>query len=267
MFRRNPHPRRLAAQRRKPWLGVVVVILFLAAGLYLWQRLAARPHIDYDYYQEVATHYDGQVLSGQAEIEAIIMERGDRPQDVGHLFIPPYPAEYPDLQEVPQLNIPYYNQNDPRWGWLQYDSDSSQRLWENGCAIVSLAMVDAYYQGNTTPQDILDWAGDNYYIDGQGSSWEIYPNFGLAFGYQVTDLGNDFHQAMDYLTAGQPIIVAVGPGPFTQAGHVMVVRGYDGYNVYLNDPNDSPAEFWSIQPVAAQTLVDSGMNYWAFGRN
>ena len=260
--RKNQRTRQLTTG--KVVLSLVIIVCIIGGFVGLWLRFFGGSPVDYAYYQSVASQYAPDYLDHQLEIEQLIEERGDRPADVGHLFIPRHPAQLSSLESADQIDIPYFNQNDPRWANVSYGTDDSRKLWENGCAIISLAMVDAYYGGPTSPQSIARWAGDTYYLHHQGTAWSIYHDFGEHFGYQVTDLGNDFTQAMHHIQSGHPVIVAVGPGAFTRGGHVMVVRGYDGYNVYLNDPNDSPDFFWSIQPVAAQTLIDSSLNYWVF---
>lgn len=242
-----------------------LVLILVAGGLYgLWHQFLSQPHIDYAYFNQLAIQYDKYYIENQDSIMQSIQEEGISPEKVGHLFIPDSPAAYPDIAHIDQLAIPYYNQNDPRWANASYGTDSSRALWENGCAIVALAMVDAYYRGATTPLDILEWAGNEYYVHEQGTSWNIYSDFGQAFGYQVVNLQDDIHVAMNYVQSGYPVVVAVGPGAFTQMGHVMVMRGFDGSHVYLNDPNDSPEHFWSIRPVDPQLLLESNLNYWVF---
>lgn len=244
------------------FIGIVATLAVLFS-LY-WFVLRQAP-IDYRYYKQIADNSEQSLLEDQSMIMEAINRNHVRPEDVGSLFIPNYPAEYIDIHNIPQLNIPYYNQNDQRWRNESYGTDSSQKLWENGCAIVALAMVDAYYNhGQTTPTDILRWAGNHYYMHNVGTAWTIYQDYGDEHGYQVIDLERDFASAMQYVQAGYPVIVAVGPGTFTLGGHVMVIRGYDGYYVYLNDPNDSPQTFFSIRGIPGQILVDDGLNYWAF---
>lgn len=244
-------------------IGVFFFILVVGLGFFIWMNLGNQ--VDYSKYEALADQYENYYVEEQGQIMMQVQSDGIDPIQVGHVFIPENPALYPDVSHVYQHQVPYFNQNDPRWGELAYGNDSSQELWENGCAIVSLAMVDSYFSHSTTyPQEILSWAGNDHYVYGQGTSWSIYPAFAEAYGYEMVALENDFHTAMDYLNSGYLIVVAVGPGTFTQGGHVMVVRGYDGYNVYLNDPNDSPQNFFSIQGVPAQTLVNDGMAYWAF---
>lgn len=183
---------------------------------------------------------------------------------VSLVFLPDYPAHYIDIQHIPQQNVPLILQNDPQWATISYGTDGSKKLWENGCAIVSLAMVDQYFNhANLNPRKLAQWAGDEYYHHGQGTSWDIYPAFGDAFGYQVIELGNHLSRAIEYLELGYSIVVSVKPGFFTEAGHVMVLRGYGSGLVYLNDPNDDVSKMYSIQGIPKSYLDETSMNYWA----
>lgn len=241
-----------------------VIATMILIGLILFFLFKFQAPINYNYYQDLAQENSHYLLENQDIIMGEVRREGDRPENLGHIFIPESPATYIDIDHIPQYDVPYINQNDPRWAQENYGTDSSRKMWENGCAIASLAMVDQYFRNNQTrPQDIIAWSGNDYYIHEQGSAWSIFPAFGQRYGYDVHNLENDFHQAMNYLDQGYLIIVAVGPGTFTSWGHIMVIRGFDGYNVYLNDPNDSPEHFFSIQGIPADILVQEGLNYWA----
>ncbi|XJS10137.1 C39 family peptidase [Aerococcaceae bacterium WGS1372] len=239
---------------------LVIILIGIVVMVYLYF------HSDTQYreYYVLRDQYAQYLLENQGQIIQKTQEDQIDAQEVGHVFIPEFPSEYVDIQHIDQYNVPYMNQNDPRWKDKYYGTDGSQTIWENGCAIVVLAMVDSYFQEKMTrPDSLAIWAGDNYYIDSQGSSWSIYQAFGQEYGYQVEDLANDFYKAVEYLERGNLIVVSVGPGTFTDGGHVMLIRGYQDGLVYLNDPNDSPAKFFSIQGIPAQIIIDDALNYWA----
>lgn len=220
---------------------------------------------DYGQVQAVANQYADYYLENQSSIVAQVQAQEIwRLEDVGHLFIPEDPWTYPDIQNQVQLPVPYLNQNDPQWRHLSYGTDGSQQFWENGCAIAVLAMVEAYYSGTSpNPKAILQWAGNDFYLDQQGTSWSIFSAFGDQYGYQVEDLAKQIDQVKAALNQGQVVLVSVGPGAFTQVGHVMLIRGYqDGY-FYLNDPNDSPGKFFSIQGIEEDVLARDALNFWA----
>lgn len=215
-------------------------------------------------FYEIRDANENYLIENQNQIMQAIDATEVDEQELGYIFIPEYPATYIDLQSIPQHNVPYLNQNDSQWADKKYGTDGSQTIWENGCAIVVLAMVDSYFQSDMTrPEEIVRWAGDDYYLDHQGTSWSIYQDFGMEYGYEVVDVGNDFYSAMDYVNNGYLVVVSVGPGTFTDGGHVMLIRGYQDGLVYVNDPNDSPSKFFSIQGISAQTVINNALNYWA----
>lgn len=177
--------------------------------------------------------------------------------------IPSHPARVSQLSGIPQIDIPYYNQNDPRWAEQPYGTDGSMQLWENGCAIVVLAMIEAYYNnGQTTPIDIVKWAGNQYYLHNQGSSWNIFTAFEER-GFVTTDLGNNIEAVKYAVSQGKPVVVSVKVGRFTRTGHLMVIRGYHNGMFYINDPNDSNEKNHSIQGIPESIFYEEGVNYWS----
>lgn len=243
---------------------LITTTFMILIGSIVMAYLYFNSDIHYKEYYELQEENSLYLLENQEEIMQVIQQAELNPHEVGHVFIPQYPAQYVDIQHINQHNVPYMNQNDPSWRDKPYGTDGSQSMWENGCAIVVLAMVDSYFQDTfTRPESIAKWADDRYYMDQQGTSWSIYAAFGEAFDYQVEDLENDFYLAMDYLQGDHLIVVSVGPGIFTDGGHVMLIRGFQDGLVYLNDPNDTPSKFFSIQGIPAQQIIDSALNYWA----
>lgn len=243
--------------------GVISLFVVIGMGITLFFMYQADSHPNEAIYRQLALDHQYYLLENQTEINNSIYHNNDRPQDVAHLLLPEYPATYIDITNIEQYNVPLLNQNDPRWANDAYGTDVSRTIWENGCAILVLAMVDSYFnQTITTPNEIIRWAGNNYYLDHQGTSWQIYPAFGEAFNYQVTDFGNDFQRAINGLDEGYLIATSVGPGHFTLGGHVILIRGYQDGLVYVNDPNDDSTKMNSIQGIPEQTLILDGLNYW-----
>lgn len=245
---------------------LISCMLMIIIGSIVMAYLYFNSDTQYKEYYELKEENALYLLENQEGIMQEVEQAAMNPHEVSHIFLPEYPAQYVDIQHIDQHNVPYMNQNDPRWRDKRYGTDGSQSMWENGCAIVVLAMVDSYFQDTITrPESIANWADNRYYMDHQGTSWSIYPAFAEEFNYQLEDLGNDFYLAMDYLHRDNLIVVSVGPGTFTDGGHVMLIRGYQEGLVYLNDPNDAPSKFYSIQGIPAQEVIDSALNYWAIG--
>ena len=107
----------------------------------------------------------------------------------------------------------------------RYGSGEQQNTFaDNGCAIASLAMIDSFGEIRHQNQTIFsNWAGNQFYLADQGTSWQIFPQFAEHFGYQFLDLGNSFEEAYKMIQQGFPVIVSVQPGTFTTTGHLMVL--------------------------------------------
>lgn len=261
--------RKTNRQAKSSGTGKLVLILFaliiiIGTIVLAFIYFTEETNTNYQPYYTMAQANENYLIENQSQIVANIKATDVDLQQLGHVFIPEAPANYIDIQHVGQHNVPYLNQNDPRWADKHYGTDASQTIWENGCAIVVLAMIDSYFTNTEVrPEEITRWAGDEYYMTNQGTSWSIYSAFGQDFGYDVVDVGNDFYSAVNLLDNGYLVVVSVGPGTFTQGGHVMLMRGYQDGLVYLNDPNDAPDKMFSIQGIEAQTVIDDALNYWA----
>ncbi|MGX4645639.1 MULTISPECIES: C39 family peptidase [Holzapfeliella] len=163
------------------------------------------------------------------------------------------------------LNSHLILQTDERYKSLPYGTGAGT-LDENGCAVASLAMVSAFFDNSikTSPADILNWSGSRYFVDGQGTSWDIFPAFATQFGYQYHDLGNDINNAIPYLKQGIPVVISVGPGQFTQSGHFMVLSYSDDNGIRLLDPNDDPNKNHSLTIYNPAEIQKDMMHIWAF---
>lgn len=162
-------------------------------------------------------------------------------------------------------NLPLLLQTDERWGDAAYGSEASQNdLAHNGCALASLAMIDSYWEKNSiSPTDVLNWAQNNYYVTGQGTSWQIFSDFAVAHDLQFENLGNHFNRAKEFMNNGIPVIVSVKPGTFTTVGHIMVLATDSKGRIKVYDPNDNPTKEHYRKTYDSETFVTEGINYWA----
>ena len=85
------------------------------------------------------------------------------------------------------------------------------------------------------------------------------PELGLA----VTELPLEKERIDQALLAGNPVILAMGPGDFTTAGHFILLAGLaeDAYRV--NDPNSrvNSGRLWTYEELEGQIR-----NLWAISK-
>ena len=163
------------------------------------------------------------------------------------------------------LNIPLQLQTDEKWKDISYGDGNPDGniIGVNGCAITSLAMVATFLDGtNTTPQDILNWAKNDYYLEGEGTTWAIFPEFAAMKGYQCEELGMDIVAVEEQLKQNHPVIISVKPGYFTKTGHIMVISGVADGKFWVNDPNDTETKGHSKKTFSAEELTNEAMNFW-----
>lgn len=165
-----------------------------------------------------------------------------------------------------RLPIKLLLQTDNRWKDIAYGSGNPEgnTIELNGCAIVSLTMLASYLdQQDYVPQDILNWSKENYYSEGEGTQWLIFSDFASEKQYQFENLGDDIQQVKDHLQQKRPIVVSVGPGLFTETGHIMVLTGFDNGTFWINDPNDSKEKGHAERQFQEEELQANAVNFWS----
>src|SRR5699024_572339 len=213
------------------------------------------------------TEFDGNLIQAQDEILAAIHANDLDVEELGYLFLPDYPAENTAAATGNQIDVPLYLQKDANWRTEKYGSNTTQQLGENGCAILSLAMVHAAFENReVNPKEILEWSEEKYWVDNAGTSWQIFHDFAVEHNYDFYNYGNDFYSAMEAVNNGELIVASVVPGFFTEVGHIIVIRGYENGQVYVNDPNDDAQKMYSIQGIDEEVLLAEGINYWSFSK-
>lgn len=138
--------------------------------------------------------------------------------------IPPPPPPSDNLPSSKNLNIPYDSQLDNEFNPT------------GACNVTSFAMVMAYFQIKGTGTGQL--ADELYqYMEKNGlSRWEPNDLAKMAEAYGLVDVFTMRGRLSDLRKAiaeGRPCIIH---GYFTSFGHIIVVRGYDPYGFFVNDP-------------------------------
>jgi len=158
--------------------------------------------------------------------------------------------------------IPLFIQWDKRWGYEKYGSDF---IAINGCGPTSLAMVAVGLTGNTkiNPKVVADYSNDKgYLVKGVGTNWDLMTYGARNFKIAGREIPLSKESILQTLRKGQPIIVSMGPGEFTTAGHYIVLTGVDSNNkIIVNDPDSKlrSKKTWDIN-----IFLKEAKGLWAF---
>ena len=128
-----------------------------------------------------------------------------------------------------------------------FKEDYANDSYGNGTTIASagsgptaMAMVVATLTDKEiTPVDAANWSLDHgYRCYGNGTYWSYFDAYAKANGLSCTQTNVNGSSIMSSLKAGDPVIVSVGPGTYTDSGHFVVLTGLtnDG-KVSIIDPN------------------------------
>lgn len=193
-----------------------------------------------DYPEELIT-----LLERNAETEAFVLEyplKKDTSVEV-------------DLRAYENTNtVPLFLQWDQQWGYIPYGSGVTGLT---GCGPVCLSMAAYYLTGDPamSPDRIIDFAIQNgYCVPGDGTSWTLISEGGVALGLDVTEIPLVESRIRANLEAGNPIICVMGPGDFTTSGHYIVMVGLENGLIQINDPNSiaNSQKLWNYEDICDQ---------------
>lgn len=156
--------------------------------------------------------------------------------------------------ETQSDTVPLFLQWDQRWGYLRYGDDFAALT---ACGPVCLSMCGVYLTGNAdfSPEKLIRFASENgYYVSGAGSSWTLISQGGPQLGLQVKEIPLVKNLILQHLSAGTPIICAMGPGDFTTTGHFIVMTGVSDGMIQINDPNSrsNSEKLWRYEDICDQ---------------
>lgn len=158
--------------------------------------------------------------------------------------------------------IPLFIQWDERWGYKKYGPDF---MAVNGCGPTCLAMVAVGLTGNTdiNPQTVAEFSEENGYLAyGIGTMWDLMTEGCESFGIKGEELPLSEKTIINTLKKGQPIIVSMAPGTFTELGHYIVLTGVDEENKII--VNDSDSITRSIKTWDIDIFMNEAKNLWTF---
>ena len=162
--------------------------------------------------------------------------------------------------EAASGEIPLLIQWDRRWGYLPY---GDAFIGDAGCGptCVSMAAIYLTKNPNITPYVVADYSYSHHHrVSGSGTSWTLISEGSEDLRMRAEQLPLDENTIKMHLDAGRPIIVSVGPGDFTSAGHYILLTGYDSDGFTIHDPNSpqNSAKHWTFERLSGQIL-----NLWA----
>lgn len=178
---------------------------------------------------------------------------------------------YPFLKETQQEadlsklagtgEVPKLYQWDPRWGYSIY---GDKELALTGCGPTCLSMVCLYYlgDGKYTPRYVADFAEEKgYYTIGVGTEWALMSKGAKALGLNVVTIPPNAQRIMANLEVGNLVILAMGPGDFTEYGHYILLAGYKDGLAVVHDPNSktNTEKLWDVAAIRSQIE-----NVWVF---
>ena len=162
---------------------------------------------------------------------------------------------------IPAGSFVFYSQHDSAW---KNHAFGTSTLDEAGCEPTSLAMVVATLaDSGIDPTDVADYGTrNNFYEPGVGSRHGLFTHGAREYGLTSNDAGTDINQVITALKAGG-LGIASGKGsvPFTEGGHIIVIRGITAEGKLLvGDPNQSSLD---VTEYDQSELMKSVSKLWA----
>jgi uncharacterized protein YvpB len=203
-------------------------------------QLQLKDKIEVQAGQEFSLHFWKPVGRHHMRVALLDQSLGEPPRNTWYVFLPdvklvspppiatdapPRPQFRPRLPATKRLNVPYKSQLD-------------NALNPNGaCNVTCFAMVMAYFQiqGRTAVNQLEDelyryMLRRNLSRHEPGDLVKLAQDYGLRNDFTMRGELYDIRKA---IAEGRPCIVH---GYFTSFGHIIVIRGYDQYGFYVNDP-------------------------------
>ena len=135
-----------------------------------------------------------------------------------------------------------------------FSGNSERSARTSGCGATVVSMIDAYINGNydQTPYTVLYDAAESGTYAGKGLDYYTVLALVKARGVNAECRKRSVDSMRAELEAGHPLILRMGPGTFTKAGHYIIVRGLDANgDALVNDPN---SEEHSNMPFSLELL-------------
>ncbi|MBU0278254.1 N-acetylmuramoyl-L-alanine amidase [Gemella sp. zg-1178] len=164
------------------------------------------------------------------------------------------------------MNIPFYYSKNDDVKDISYGTDNNKKISENGDAIIALAMIEHYLNpySSLSIKEIVDWAGDKYYVSGQGTSEKIVKNFADKYNLKVNDVRkNQFNKIDEALKDNKPVLIQTRKGSFKlDRPSFKVIRGLEDGKYYLNDPADDDIKLNTYRGFSKEEIEKATTQIW-----
>ncbi|MBF0746259.1 N-acetylmuramoyl-L-alanine amidase [Gemella sp. 19428wG2_WT2a] len=169
------------------------------------------------------------------------------------------------MSERRGLDIPFYYTNEEKYRNISYGSDGNKTISENGDAIISLAMLDKYFNQDkaSNVQSIAEWAGEQYYRKGQGTLSAIVPEFAKAHSLKIDAYNStQMYKVDETLRSNMPVLVQFKVGKFGDKISYKVIRGMYNNRYYINDPLDDNEKLNSYTAFLREDIEKNMLRAW-----
>ena len=162
----------------------------------------------------------------------------------------------------------YYSQKDPRWANNRYQrsdgSDDGADMSSAGCGPAAVAMTLSDMGNNVTPTDIAKDVTNSGYRDYTGTNANYIQKAANDYNLSSIRISNPSSDMIkNQLNSGNPVILqGKGSDTYTKAGHYVVATGYDGNDIYINDPRGK--KYSGKRNI--NSFINNTYNSWSFGR-
>lgn len=226
------------------------------------QALAERAQTNEDalWVAQHAAEYAFQGDYVQRKMLRLAANEPDALDFVRHVFDKyPAPSASPWDGTVVYGEVPHLYQWDTKWGWIDY---CDTPFGMSGCCPTSFSMVAMALTGTTacTPAvAAADAEANGYAVSYEGTNGKFITERAADYGFYAYET---FLSGGDLVTLlqqpGVYVIINVGPGDFTVAGHFIVATGVaaDG-SVIINDPYSVPNSnmTWDADRLIGQAIT------------
>lgn len=162
------------------------------------------------------------------------------------------PAGQAGSESMPEDGMPYLFQFDEKWKDQSY-GDGTIEL--TGCGPTALAMAMSALLGvDVTPVEVAAFSEDySYYVNGAGTAWALFEEYPAYYGISSYQSSRP-ETIRDALKSGAVLVMSMGPGDFTSAGHIICAKEIDEHNqVNVHDPNsESRSTKWNLETLLSQ---------------